>query len=158
MYFKQEGAISVHCGKSLKLLDQFAYLGSNTLSTKSDINIHLGKVWNNITRLTKPYSTLLKKLSFVTFCQWWRGWVNTYIFKLLRRNIWIGFLCFFINYSTPIGSGWFHSYSKLLSWSHLSLFEFYVTTSHHRMRVNAFPTSPSVVIDLLISPCWSHLP
>ena len=41
--FKQVGAISTLRGKSLKLLNQFTYLGSNISSTKGDVNMHLEK-------------------------------------------------------------------------------------------------------------------
>ena len=42
--FKWEGAISSLSGSPLKLVDQFTYLSSNILSTKSDVNIHLEMV------------------------------------------------------------------------------------------------------------------
>ena len=34
--------------KPLKLEDQFIYFGSNISSTKSYVNVHIGKVWNTI--------------------------------------------------------------------------------------------------------------
>ena len=40
------GTISSLNGKSLKLVDQFIYLGSNISSTESDVDIHIGKAWN----------------------------------------------------------------------------------------------------------------
>ena len=43
--FKQEGAMSTLKGKSLKLVTQFTYLGSNISSTESDFNIPIGMVW-----------------------------------------------------------------------------------------------------------------
>ena len=41
--FKQEGAISTSSGMPLKLVDKFTYLGSNTSSTESGVNIHQAK-------------------------------------------------------------------------------------------------------------------
>ena len=48
MYFKQEGAISTLSGKALKLINQFAYLGSNISSTENDVNISIVKAWTAI--------------------------------------------------------------------------------------------------------------
>ena len=46
MYFKKEGVITTLSGKPLKLIGQFAYIGSNiSLTEKCEINIHLAKVW-----------------------------------------------------------------------------------------------------------------
>ena len=41
--FKQDAAISTFNGKPLKLEDQFTYLGSNILSTESDVSIRIRK-------------------------------------------------------------------------------------------------------------------
>ena len=49
--FKQEGAISTLCGKPLKLVDQFTYLGSNISSTENDVIICIGKAWTTVDRL-----------------------------------------------------------------------------------------------------------
>ena len=38
--------------KLLKWIDQFIYLSSNISTTKSDINIHIGKAWTAIDRLS----------------------------------------------------------------------------------------------------------
>ena len=43
MCFKQKGASS-----TLKLVEQFKYLGSNISSTGSDVNIRLVKAWNSV--------------------------------------------------------------------------------------------------------------
>ena len=43
MCFNQIGAISPQNGKSLKLVDQFVYLGSSISSTENDVNIRIGK-------------------------------------------------------------------------------------------------------------------
>ena len=37
---------------SLKLVDQFIYLGSNTSSTESNVNIYIGKTWTIIDKLS----------------------------------------------------------------------------------------------------------
>ena len=43
MYFKQEGAIFTLWGKPLKLVDQYTYLGSNILSTDTNVKQLLAK-------------------------------------------------------------------------------------------------------------------
>ena len=43
--FKREGTISTLSGWPLKLVEKFTYLGSNILSTESDVSIHLRKAW-----------------------------------------------------------------------------------------------------------------
>ena len=43
MCFNQDGAISSLRENLMKLVDQFIYLGSNISSTKSDINVCIGK-------------------------------------------------------------------------------------------------------------------
>ena len=45
MCFNQRGNISTINGSSLKLVDKFTYQGSSVLSTKTDINTRLAKVW-----------------------------------------------------------------------------------------------------------------
>ena len=52
MSFNQDNAISSLNGKPLKLVDQFIYLGSNISSTKSDVNICIGKAWTAIDSLS----------------------------------------------------------------------------------------------------------
>ena len=49
--FKQEGAISILCGRLLKFVDKFTYLGNNISSTDSDVSVCLVKAWNAIDRL-----------------------------------------------------------------------------------------------------------
>ena len=50
--FKQNGAISALSSKPLELVDQLTYLGSNILSTESDVNIHHVKTWNATDRIS----------------------------------------------------------------------------------------------------------
>ena len=52
MYFKQERAIFTLSDKPLKLVDQFTCLGSNISSTKSDVNIRIGRKRTAIDRLS----------------------------------------------------------------------------------------------------------
>ena len=47
--FEQKWAISTLSGKLLKLIDKFTYLDDN-ISSKSDVNARLVKVWNAIHR------------------------------------------------------------------------------------------------------------
>ena len=68
MRFKQVEAISVLNCKSLKLLDNFAYLDSNSSSTESDINISIQKISTAILRLSilekSDYSDKVKQKFF----------------------------------------------------------------------------------------------
>ena len=50
MCFKQEAAHSTVCRKSLKLVDQFPYIGSNISSTENDVNLSIFKTWTAIDR------------------------------------------------------------------------------------------------------------
>ena len=52
MYFNQTGDISTLDGSSLKLVDEFTYLGSSVLSTEKDIYMRLTKAWTAIDRLS----------------------------------------------------------------------------------------------------------
>ena len=52
MYFRQERIISTFSFNPLKMVDQFTYIGSNTLSTESDVNINPGKGWTATARLS----------------------------------------------------------------------------------------------------------
>ena len=52
MFFNQRGDISTPNGSSLKLVDEFTYLGSSVLSTEIDINTCLAKAWTAIVRLS----------------------------------------------------------------------------------------------------------
>ena len=47
----QDGAISSLNGKTLKLVGQFVYLGSNISSTETNVNIHISKAWTAIDKL-----------------------------------------------------------------------------------------------------------
>ena len=51
MYFKDEGAIFSLSGRSLKLVEKFAYLACDISSAESDVNIHLLKAYNASNRL-----------------------------------------------------------------------------------------------------------
>ena len=52
MCYNQTGDISTLDGASLKLVDKFAYLGSNVSSTEKDIDTRLTKAWIAIDRLS----------------------------------------------------------------------------------------------------------
>ena len=52
MYFNQDAAISLLNSKPMKLGDHFTHLSSNISSTENNVNIHIGKVWTDIDRLT----------------------------------------------------------------------------------------------------------
>ena len=52
MCFYQRGDISTQNGSSLKLVDNFSYLGSSVLSTEEDIDTRLAKVWTAIDRIS----------------------------------------------------------------------------------------------------------
>ena len=50
MHFQQDGTISSLNGTSLKLVDQFIYLGSNSSFTEIDVNLCIGKTCTAIDR------------------------------------------------------------------------------------------------------------
>ena len=52
MCFNQRGDFSTLNGSSLKLVDQFTYLGSSVSSTEADINTRLAKAWTAINSLS----------------------------------------------------------------------------------------------------------
>ena len=52
MCFNQTGDISTQDGTSLKLVDNFTYLGSSVSSTEKDINMRLTKAWTAIDKLS----------------------------------------------------------------------------------------------------------
>ena len=52
MYYNQTGDISTINGSSLKLVDEFTYLGSSVPSTETDIDTRLTKVWTAINRVS----------------------------------------------------------------------------------------------------------
>ena len=52
MCFNQRSYISTLNGSSLKLVDNFTYLGSSVSSTEIDINMRLAKAWTAIDRLS----------------------------------------------------------------------------------------------------------
>ena len=68
MCFKRDGAISTLNGKFLKLVDHFTYLGSNILSTESNVNIRIVEAWTAIDRLwiiwKSDLSDKIKRKSF----------------------------------------------------------------------------------------------
>ena len=53
----QDGVIYSLNSKLLKLIEQFIYLGINITSTKSDVNIRIGKAWTASDRLTAIWKT-----------------------------------------------------------------------------------------------------
>ena len=59
MWFNQTGDISTLNGSSLKLLDKFTYLGNSVLSTETDIDSRLTKVWAAINRLSVKWKSNL---------------------------------------------------------------------------------------------------
>ena len=52
MHFKQKRATSTLSDRSLKLVDQFPYLGNNISFTESKVNVLLAKAWTEIDRLS----------------------------------------------------------------------------------------------------------
>ena len=52
MCFNQAGDISTQDGTSLKLVDEFTYLGSSVSSTEKDIDTQLTKAWTAIDKLS----------------------------------------------------------------------------------------------------------
>ena len=52
MCFNQRGNISTRNGRSMKLVDNFSYLGSSVSSTETEINTRLAKIWIGIDRLS----------------------------------------------------------------------------------------------------------
>ena len=50
--FNPDSVISTLNSKPLKLADYYIHLSSNISSTESDVNIHKGKAWTAIDRLT----------------------------------------------------------------------------------------------------------
>ena len=67
MYFNQAGDISTLGGTSLKLVDEFTYLGSSVSSTEKDIDTRLTKAWATIDKpsvIWKSDLTDKKKRSF----------------------------------------------------------------------------------------------
>ena len=52
MYFNQAGDISTLEGTSLKLVDEFTYLGSSVSSTEKDIDTRLMKTWTAIDKIS----------------------------------------------------------------------------------------------------------
>lgn len=63
MYFNQQGSIS---RQDIKMVDQFIYLWSNISSTKSDLNIPIGKVWTAMDKLTWDWKSSLPKKINIT--------------------------------------------------------------------------------------------
>ena len=59
MCFNQRPDISILNGGSLKLVDNFTYLGSSVSSTEKDINTRLTKAWAAIDRLSVTWKTSL---------------------------------------------------------------------------------------------------
>ena len=73
--FKLGRAISILSSKPLILVDKFSYLGSNILSTESDLSIVQGKVWSAIDRLV-----IKQKSDF-------SGWIKWDFFQAMAVSI-----------------------------------------------------------------------
>ena len=68
MCFNQRGDISTLKGGSLKLVNEFAYLGSCITSTENDINTQIAKAWTAIDRLSVIWkSDLIDKIKHSFF-------------------------------------------------------------------------------------------
>ena len=68
MCFNQRGDNSSLSGNSLKLVDNFTYLGSSVSSTEIDINTRLAKAWIAINRLLVIWkSDLFDKIKRIFF-------------------------------------------------------------------------------------------
>ena len=68
IYFKQVRAITTLIGKTLKLVNQFIYVGSNISFIESDAYTHIGKVWNVIDWLSNTWkSDLHDKTKYDSF-------------------------------------------------------------------------------------------
>ena len=61
MSFNQDGAISSHDDKHLKLVEVFIYLGSNISSTEVVVNIRIGKTLTGIDKLSTIWKTDLSE-------------------------------------------------------------------------------------------------
>ena len=59
MHFKQDDAISTLYDKPLKLVDLCTYLGSNITLTQNNVNIHIGKAWTTINKLSTIWKSNL---------------------------------------------------------------------------------------------------
>ena len=83
--FNQTSDISTLNGKSLKLVDKFAYLGSSILSTKNYINTCLAKTWTAIDRLSVIWKS---KLSDKIKCSFFpsSSCVNTAVWMLRMES------------------------------------------------------------------------
>ena len=57
MSINENGVIFSSNSKLLKLVEQFSYLGSNISPTESDVNIHIGKAWSTIDRLSTIWNS-----------------------------------------------------------------------------------------------------
>ena len=93
MCFNQRGDISTLNGSSLKLVEKFTYLGSNTSSIETDINTWLAKAWAAIDRLSiiwKSYLTDNIKHSFfqaavVSILLY--GWITWMLTKRMEKKL-----------------------------------------------------------------------
>ena len=71
MYFKPEGDISTLSGKTLDLVDQFTYPGSNIPSMENDVGRHQLNAKNFIHRLLIIWKSYLSdKINPITFQLW----------------------------------------------------------------------------------------
>ena len=69
MCFNQTGEISTLNGSSLKLVDEFTYLGSSVSSTEADIDTRLTKAWTAINRLSVIWKSDLTDKMKISFFQ-----------------------------------------------------------------------------------------
>ena len=79
MYFKQKRTIFTLSDKPVKLENQFSYLGSNILSTESDVNIHQAMAWNTLYRLLIIWKSIL-------FDRVYRGFFQAVIVSMLLQE------------------------------------------------------------------------
>ena len=83
MFFKQDSIISILNDNTMKLVEPFAYLGSNISSSESDLNILITNRWTIMDRL----STIWKSL-------WLKETVNLPSSSHIGTTIWLHHLDF----------------------------------------------------------------
>ena len=60
--FKQEGTVFIFSGKSLKIIEQFTYLGNNISFTESDVNMHMGGGHLQLLRSYRTFGNLIYRI------------------------------------------------------------------------------------------------
>ena len=93
MCFKHEEDNSKLNGTPLKILDQFTFIGSNISSTKSDVNVHIEKMWITIDRLSIIWKSLWVKRLYAISTSW-QGW---YIYIHTRMGWNVHIMVFTVN-------------------------------------------------------------